>query len=90
MLAVCAVTAAYLGVGYPWGPVVLSAVVVLVGAVASGRRVLAWASAAALLVVVVGVDAVRGDLHVVPVLAACAWTVVVLLAGESVRYRRER
>jgi signal transduction histidine kinase len=83
--------AVYLGLGYPRGPVVASAGLSLVLAVAFGARVGAWviglcAVALALLV---------GQLSDHPVgpttaLAYAAWVVVLLLLGELPRRRAEQ
>ena len=48
-VVVGAATGAYLVLGYPYGPVVLSLVVALVAAVLTGHRLVAWLVAAGVL-----------------------------------------
>jgi signal transduction histidine kinase len=90
--AIAVATAAYLGRGYPYGPIFLGLVVGLVAAVVRGHRVVAWLGA---LTVLAG--------HAVGRLVfdsaawswqslggMLAWTLVVLAAAEVVRSWRER
>jgi signal transduction histidine kinase len=92
LAAVVAITAAYLLLGYPYGPFALSAVAALVVAVVRGRRVAAWVAAGVLY----GVHAAAlGLLDRFPgaepgaLVGTAAWLLVVLVAAELVRSRRE-
>jgi signal transduction histidine kinase len=87
-----AVTLGYLLGGYPYGPVVLSLVVAVFSAVVQGHRTAAWL---ALATVYVAHFAFRGLFSEQPwswgqFAAVGAWTLLVLVAGEMVRIRRER
>jgi signal transduction histidine kinase len=90
---VVAVTAVYFSLDYPYGPVFFSLVLALVAGVVSGHRRVAWALAAALLVVVlcvrafggVGEDVTFGDL-----IGGLTWIVIALVLGEVVKLRLER
>lgn len=91
-VVVGAATAAYLVLGYPYGPVVLSLVVLLVAAVVSGHRLVAWCVAAGVLLahaVVAALDPARGWSWP-GATAAVAWALVVLALAEVGRVRRER
>ena len=84
-------TATYLALGYPYGPVVASLVVVLVIAVVTGHRNTAWLTAAGVLAVhatAVLLDPTR-EWSWAASTATLAWTLVVLALAEVVR-RRER
>ncbi len=91
-VAVGAVTAAYLAVGYPYGPVFLSLVLVLVVSVASGHRLTAWlVGAGVLLAHAVATLVLPGRHWSWPAeAAAVAWGLLVLALGEVVRVRGER
>jgi signal transduction histidine kinase len=89
---VAVVTLGYLLAGYPYGPVVISLVVAVVVAVVMGHRVAAWL---ALGVVFVGHIALRGLFRDEPwswgqFSAVGTWALLVLVAGEVIRVRRER
>ncbi|WP_298460994.1 sensor histidine kinase [uncultured Cellulomonas sp.] len=88
--AAVAALAGYLLAGYPFGPVFLPVVVAVVLAAATGRRVLAWATAAGLAAALVAALAVRDALGATPLLFVVPWLAVLLLAGEGLRVRRER
>jgi signal transduction histidine kinase len=82
----------YLARDYPYGPIMLSLVVALVLAVMQGHRAWAWAAAAAAYV---GHLALRGEFRDEAwswgqAGAFAAWTLVVLIAAEFARVRRER
>ena len=87
-----AVTAAYLLLGYPYGPVFLSLVLVIVVAVAAGHRVVAWiVSAGVLLAHALATLALTTRRWSWPAeVAAVAWVLLVLAFAEVVRVRRER
>ncbi len=94
-VVVCALAvgaaAVYLGVNYPVGPVLASAGLSLLVAVASGRRTGAWIVGVAGLVAAIGLGALAG--HPVALgraVAGAAWLVVVLVVGEAPRYRAEQ
>jgi signal transduction histidine kinase len=86
-----AATATFLTLGYPFGPVFFGYAVALILAVVGGRRVLAWAVAAAVLVDTVATRFVGSSgVSWQGLGGMVAWTVVVLAAGELVRGRRDR
>ena len=89
---VSAVTAGYLLAGYPYGPVVLSLVVAVVAAVVRGHRVAAWLAVGALFVTHFALREVFRDepWSWGQFVAVGAWALLVLIAGEIVRVRRER
>ena len=89
---VCGVTLAYLLRGYPYGPVFASLAVAVVCAVALGHRLAAWLAVGVLLV---AHWSLRGVLLDEPwswgeFFGVCAWSLVLLSAGEVIRVRRER
>ena len=86
-----AATAAFLALGYPFGPVFFGYALALILAVVSGRRPLAWAVAAGVLVVTAATRFVGSSgVSWQGLGGMVAWTVVVLAAGELVRGRRDR
>ena len=93
LFGVVAVTLAYLLIGYPYGPVVLSEVVALVTAVVLGHRLAAWLSAAVLYFGHFAGRFALGDEPATTVGQAVgvgAWLLLVLIAAEVARVRRER
>ncbi|MGN6300201.1 MAG: sensor histidine kinase [Angustibacter sp.] len=87
-----ALTLAYLGAGYAYGPAVITLVVAVIVAVAGGHRTTAWLTVAA---VVVGDFAVHWLVLGEPrswaeLLGVTAWALVALAVAELVRTRRER
>jgi signal transduction histidine kinase len=85
-------TAAYLVLGYPYGPVVLSLVVALVAAVLTGHRLVAWLVAGGVLLahgVATALDPRRGWSWAAAT-ATLAWALLVLALAEVGRVRRER
>lgn len=92
MLPVAAVaTAAYLALGYPWGPVVLSFALALILTAAAGKRALAW-TVAGIAAVVLGVGSVgSGDeTALIRAFAGISWLAILVLLGEGLRLRGER
>lgn len=90
---VAAVTAVYLGVGYPFGPVFLSLVIATFGAVVHGPRAAAWIIAATAFAGFLALDALvdqGGDLTGWKALGVAAWFIVVLTVAEVARATRER
>lgn len=86
-----AAAATYLGLGYPAGPVVLSAGLALLTTVARGHRRPAWLVGGAGYAALLAVGAASG--HPVSWTRAAgyaAWLVVVLVVGEGPRYRAEQ
>lgn len=82
---------AYLLAGYPWGPVVVSFAVSLVLTAAAGLRWLAWSGAAGAAAVVLSWALLSGDAAwPLRSSAAAGWAVILVLAGEGIRRRRER
>jgi signal transduction histidine kinase len=85
-------TAAYLVLGYPYGPVVLSLVVALVAAVLTGHRLVAWLVAGGVLLahgLATALDPDRGWSWAAAT-ATLAWALLVLALAEVGRVRRER
>jgi signal transduction histidine kinase len=94
-LVVCSVAvgaaAVYLGVGYPVGPVVASAGLSLLAAVARGRRWGAWVVAAVGFVALLGLGAVSDHpLGLDRLVGFAVWLVLLLVVGEAPRYRAEQ
>ncbi|MFL6165926.1 MAG: sensor histidine kinase [Ornithinibacter sp.] len=91
-VVVGAVTAAYLVLGYPYGPVVLSLAVALVAAVVTGHRLVAWLVAGGVLTahaVAVALDPGRSWSWGAAA-ATLAWALLVLALAEVGRVRGER
>ena len=89
---VAAVTLGYYLGGYPYGPVVISLVVAVVAAVVLGHRVAAWLAVGS---VFAGHFALRGAFRDEPwswgaFSAVGTWALLVLVAAEVFRVRRER
>ncbi|ATL81015.1 sensor histidine kinase [Streptomyces malaysiensis subsp. malaysiensis] len=99
VVGTAAVTAVYLAVGYPYGPVFFSVVVACVTAVAAGRRVAAW-SALGLLWgshLLIGHWLYRwlppdgdGPVDWGQELVITAWAMAIVAASELARVRREQ
>ncbi|MEV2273080.1 sensor histidine kinase [Nonomuraea africana] len=85
-------TCAYVAVGYPYGPVFLSPIILLFQTVSQGRRKVAWIASAltAAYFLVYSTWLVAspspGSWHI---LAIVAVMLLILAAGEMARYRRE-
>jgi signal transduction histidine kinase len=83
--------ATYLGLGYASGPVVASAGLSLIAAVARGHRIGAWVTGAVGYGALLGLGALSGHAVSGPrAIGYAAWLVVVLLVGEGPRYRAEQ
>jgi len=92
MLPVAALaTWAYLALGYPWGPVVLSFALALILTAAAGKRALAW-TVAGIGAVALGIGSVgSGDeTALVRGFAGTSWLAILVLLGEGLRLRGER
>jgi signal transduction histidine kinase len=94
-LVVCVVAVAaaagYLGLGYPVGPVLASAGLALLAAVARGRRWGAWVIGAVGYAAMLALGQLTG--HPLPLgrgVALAAWLVLLLVVGEAPRYRAEQ
>ena len=92
-----AVTVGYLLRGYVFGPVLLSPLVALFGAVMAGRRTSSWAVAGTALAVitVIGLFAPVGRFRLNEgtagqIVVMSTWLLLVLTGAEVVRIRRER
>ncbi|MFL6168223.1 MAG: sensor histidine kinase, partial [Ornithinibacter sp.] len=77
---------------YPYGPIMISLVIAIVGSVIRGHRAAAWAATG---VFYLGHMALRGEFRDEhwswgAVAGFGAWALVVLIAGEFARVRRER
>jgi signal transduction histidine kinase len=87
----CAMVLLFLGLGYPYGPVVFSLLIALANTVVRGYRPAAWLIASAGFLGLVAVDWMRrGTPGWLPLSAAAAWLLVVLTAAELGRARLER
>lgn len=90
MLPLAAVaTGAYLALGYPWGPVVLSFALALILTAAAGKRALAWTVAG---IGAVGVASVgtADETALIRAFAGTSWLAILVLLGEGLRLRGER
>lgn len=89
---VSAVMLGYLLGGYPYGPVGLSFVVAVFAAVVLGHRAAAWLSVGSVYVAHFALRGVFRDEEWSwgQLIAVGAWALLVLVAGEIVRVRRER
>lgn len=88
-----AAVAAYLGVGYPFGPVFLAPVLALCFAVAAGHRVAAYTITGIAFAVVLLEHVVAHPGQPFPLTGAAgwlAWLIAVIAASEGWRARRER
>ncbi len=86
-----AVTAAYLALRYPWGPVPMSLALAVVLATAAGRRVFSWSVAGVLVAALFTWAAVRGaQFDLVRASAVSGWLVILVLIGEGLRLRLDR
>jgi signal transduction histidine kinase len=97
LVATMTVTICYLLRGYVFGPVLLSPVVALFGAVMAGRRTLSWvvAGAGVTVLTVLGLLTPIGPFRLDEwslghSLATFTWLLLVLAGAEVVRIRRER
>lgn len=86
-----AVTAAYLVLRYPWGPVPMSLALAVVLATAARRRVFSWSVAGVLVAVMFTWAALRGgEFSMIRASAASGWLVILVLVGEGIRLRLDR
>ncbi|MFJ5551039.1 sensor histidine kinase [Streptomyces sp. NPDC093225] len=99
VFAVCAVTLAYLALGYPYGPVFVAVAVAALTAVAAGHRYAAWAAVGLLWAGHLAIahwlyrwlpPAGDGPRPWTGELGTVAWVVALFAAAELVRARRER
>ncbi|MBO0875951.1 MAG: histidine kinase dimerization/phosphoacceptor domain-containing protein, partial [Pseudonocardia sp.] len=91
LLATVAALLGYLGVGYAYGPIVVSFVFALVSAVVLGHRRGAWVVAAVTYLAMVAIFRMRsGGFNEWAVSGLAAWLLVLLTIGELVRSRWER
>ncbi|HEY2723889.1 MAG TPA: histidine kinase [Pseudonocardiaceae bacterium] len=92
LAAVLALTVTYFALNFPYGPVFLSAVLALVGAMRGHRRA-AWVLAGSAYVALLVVQALPGGApspSLPNAAGIAAWLLVVLLACEGLRIRTER
>jgi signal transduction histidine kinase len=93
LLVVAAATVLFYALGYPFGPAWLALIVALWTAMTGGLRLAAWLTAALSIPVFVALTALFGRTPVPSaggVVAHLGWLLVVLVATEVVRVRRER
>jgi signal transduction histidine kinase len=86
-------TLLYLGLGYPYGPFVLTPVIALVHAVVTGHRRDAWIAGAVGIIGALVLHAVSPREDAVTwaqVIGVTTWVAIVLVAGEIVRARLDR
>ncbi|WP_211877513.1 sensor histidine kinase [Pseudarthrobacter albicanus] len=89
--AAVAAAGAYLALGYPWGPVLLSLALALILTAAAGKRWQAW-TVAALCAAAVTIGSVLSgaETALVRAFAGTAWLAILVLLGEGIRLRSER
>ena len=93
LASVFAITLAYLVLGYPNGPIWLPLIIAYYTAVACGHRLVAAITAVAGFAIFPWLDYLLGRgtaPSAVTMAAVAAWLLVVLGAGEAMRFRRER
>ena len=93
LVAVMAAAVAYFALGYPYGPAWLALIVAYLTAVTSGARRVAWATALVGLSAYFTLAALVGRVGpptVASVAAHLGWLLLVLVAAEVMRIRRER
>jgi signal transduction histidine kinase len=93
MVFVTAVLLLYLLLEYPYGPAPLSFVVAVFTVVTEGHRLVAWLSAGALYAGHFGLGYLLGrppPLTLAVMVGVAAWMLVLLIAAEVARIRRER
>lgn len=91
-VVITGITLAYLLLNYPFGPIFLSLIVAYFTAITEGQRVLAWASGLALYAghfAIKGIFDIGDPITLVQVFGVAAWLLIVLVASEGVRLRRE-
>jgi len=93
LLVVAAVTVLFYALGYPFGPAWLALIVAFWTAVTGGQRLVAWLTAGLAIPAFVALTALFGRTPVPTlggVVAHLGWLLVVLVAAEVARIRRER
>jgi len=93
LLVVAAVTVLFYALGYPFGPAWLALIVAFWTSVTGGQRLAAWLTAGLAIPAFVALTALFGRTPVPGlggVVAHLGWLLVVLVAAEVVRARRER
>ena len=91
--AVAVVALAYMLLGYPYGPIILSLIVALYTAVTGGHRRAAWLATWALYGAHIGLRALFGFESPptwLEALGVAAWFLVILIASEVSRVQRDR
>jgi signal transduction histidine kinase len=92
MLPVAAVAvAAYVALGYAWGPVFLSLALAIVFSAAAGKRWQTWVAVGAFAAVLAALSVSAADeASLVRALAGISWLAILVLIGEGLRLRGER
>jgi signal transduction histidine kinase len=86
-----AAVAAYLALGYAWGPVFLSLALAIVFSAAAGKRWQTWMVVGACAAVLIALSLAAGDdASLVRALAGTSWLAILVLLGEGIRLRGER
>lgn len=93
LAGVLATVLLYFALGYPYGPIYLSAIVALFTTVTAGHRLVGWLAGAAFYAGDAVIQATRGggeSFSVGDAFEGLAWVLVVLVVAEISRVRRER
>jgi signal transduction histidine kinase len=86
-----AAVAAYLALGYAWGPVFLSLALAIVFSAAAGKRWQTWVVVGACAAVLLALSLSSADeASLVRALAGTSWLAILVLLGEGIRLRAER
>ncbi|UPK74074.1 sensor histidine kinase [Nocardioidaceae bacterium SCSIO 66511] len=89
---VLALSGVYLALDYPYGPILVSAGITLIGNVVRGNRIVGWVGGAVLYAVLVITAHVLGDedWSWPAAFGVAAWVLLLLVIGEFIRVRLER
>ena len=91
-VVVTGITLAYLLLDYPFGPVFLSLIIGYFSAITEGQRAWAWASALFLYIAHFALRAafdIGDGVTWVEIFGVAAWLLIVLVASEGIRLRRD-
>ncbi|UYM06181.1 sensor histidine kinase [Solicola gregarius] len=89
---VLALTLVYMARGYPYGPVIASVGIALIGNIVQGNRIVAWVGGGIMYAgLIVTIHVVRDEPWSWPAaFGVAAWMLLILVVGEFVRVRVER
>ncbi|RAM37075.1 sensor histidine kinase [Arthrobacter globiformis] len=88
--AAAASVAAYLALGYAWGPVFLSLALAIMFSAAAGKRWQTWTVAGSCAAVLVAAAAGGDEFALIRAFAGTSWLAILVLLGEGVRLRTDR